>query len=603
MNFIVRSALFLNIIVFSLMISGQALDQTFLDSLPQNIKDDLKKQSRIDRAVEDVNVPTPQTRIQNLENALDEAKETLKRIEDNIGLDSQQVGEIKRFGSKFFDSFQSTFLPINDPNSDPSYILDSGDILTLQLVGQVNEVFDLRIRRNGAINVPDLGDINLAGLTLSEGVELTKNAIKSGFIGTQAFLSLSELRDMNVMIVGNVRKPGMYTLSGGSSALGLIRAAGGVDNFGSYRKILHKRNGVVINTLDLYSILIEGDTSNMSQLRSGDTIIVNPSSLEVQISGGIANPAIYEILENENLKDLFRFAGRLNEQDLEKITIKRRSASGEFVEFIISENDISSFSLARGDSVEVPYVMPRFSETRKVIISGEVNIPGTYYLDNNTRLSDLIKKAGGYTENAYPMAAVFTRESAVNTELALKDRSYNELLRFLIASQGRSTLSSNSLVTFLSLLKEYEPSGRVITEFELSELRKNPSKDRIMAAGDKIHVPAFANQVYVYGEVLNPSSYDYSPDLNYTDYLKLSGGFSRSADENKIILISPDGTATSIKIGLFSSVLGNKQILPGSLIYVPQYIGKVDGISLASAVAPIVSSFALSIASLNSINN
>ena len=124
-----------------------------------------------------------------------------------------------------------------------------------------------------------------------------------------------------------------------------------------------------------------------------------------------------------------------------------------------------------------------------------------------------------------------------------------------------------------------------------------------MAAGDKIHVPAFANQVYVYGEVLNPSSYNYSPDLNYTDYLKLSGGFSRSADENKIILISPDGTATSIKIGLFNSVLGNKQILPGSLIYVPQYIGKVDGISLASAVAPIVSSFALSIASLNSINN
>ena len=152
-------------------------------------------------------------------------------------------------------------------------------------------------------------------------------------------------------------------------------------------------------------------------------------------------------------------------------------------------------------------------------------------------------------------------------------------------------------------MKEYQPTGRIITEFEISELERDPSLDRVIVGGDRIHIPAFNNQVYVYGEVLNPSAYNYNADLSFNDYLDLSGGFSRSADENKIILISPNGVATSIKLGLLNSLSTNKQVLPGSLIYVPQYVGKIEGISLASAVAPIVSSFALSIASLNSINN
>ena len=159
------------------------------------------------------------------------------------------------------------------------------------------------------------------------------------------------------------------------------------------------------------------------------------------------------------------------------------------------------------------------------------------------------------------------------------------------------------LKTFLSLLKEYEPSGRLITEFELNEIEENPIKNRILQNNDTIHIPSFMNEVYIFGEVMNPSAYTYDPDASINDYLKLSGGFSRSADDNRVILIYPDGVAENIEFGLFNSLFNNKQILPGTLIYVPQYVGKVDGISLASAVAPILSSFALSIASLNSINN
>ena len=92
-------------------------------------------------------------------------------------------------------------------------------------------------------------------------------------------------------------------------------------------------------------------------------------------------------------------------------------------------------------------------------------------------------------------------------------------------------------------------------------------------------------------------------DFNFNKFSSLEIINDKNTSFSKIILISPNGVATSISIGLFSSLSKNSQILPGSLIYVPQFIGKIDGISLASAVAPIVSSFALSIASLNSINN
>ena len=405
------------------------------------------------------------------------------------------------------------------------------------------------------------------------------------------------------MVVGNITYPGMYTLSGGSTPLSLIRAAGGIDAKGSYRNIEHKRNGKIINVIDLYSVFINGDMSKLSQLRSGDSLVVRPSGIEVQISGGVASPAIYELSKNEDLKFLLDYAGYFTNSSDNQLIINRRNVNGKYEKLSVDINEAPDFKLIYGDSVDVPYVDPKFAETRIITITGEVEIPGTYYVDDQTRLSDLILRAGGYSSNAYPLGGVFIRQSAVSIEQELKERSYNELIRFMLSSQAAGGISGESLITFLSLLKQYEPTGRLVSEFELSQLKKSPSRDRLLVDGDEIHIPAFTNQVYVYGEVLNPSAYDYDPSLSHLDYLTLSGGFSRSADENKIILISPNGTATSVNIGFFKNLSTNQQILPGSLIYVPQYVGKVEGLSLASAVAPIISSFALSIASLNSINN
>lgn len=595
-------------LLLPITINSQMFDESFLRSLPSNVQKDFIDQK--DDDPKENKYSNPDTRLKNLEKELKSAESSLAKIRSQLDQESPDaIKAFKRFGDDFFDTYQSTFLPINEPNMGSNYILDVGDHLAIQLVGQQysrDDDFVRKVERDGSIIVPDVGKISIAGLSIGDAFNKIKNRISSSLIGVEAYISLSELRDINVLIVGNVQNPGLYTLSGGSNPLALINAAGGINPNGSFRSIEHKRNGKIISNIDLYNIFLNGDLSQLIQLRSGDSIVIGQPDRTVRISGGVSNPAIFELLPTDTLDKLLSFSGIMVNSNVSDTLIVQRRDNGEYKYFEIDFSSSSNFNLMHGDSIEIPYVEPEFRPVNIVTISGEVNIPGKYSVPDNTSLKDLIKLAGGYTEAAYPIGGVYIRQSVKSYESRLKERGYNELVSFIVAGQGqltRASINGDSLKTFLSLLKEYEPSGRLITEFELNEIEENPIKNRILQNNDTIHIPSFMNEVYIFGEVMNPSAYTYDPDASINDYLKLSGGFSRSADDNRVILIYPDGVAENIEFGLFNSLFNNKQILPGTLIYVPQYIGKVDGISLASAVAPILSSFALSIASLNSINN
>ena len=237
-----------------------------------------------------------------------------------------------------------------------------------------------------------------------------------------------------------------------------------------------------------------------------------------------------------------------------------------------------------------------------------MKVPGTYSITDNTKLSELVRLAGSYTEDAYPLGGILTRESTKMLEVAAKDKSYYELVRYLIASPSFATIlsaqNSNGIITFLSLLKDFEPSGRLVTEFSLQTLGTNSELDRLLQDGDKIHIPSFSADVYVFGEIMNPGAVPYEELSSPTNYIRKAGNYSRIADRNRALLVSPDGkvqTISSNRFGLFD--FKDYNVLPGSTIYVPSSVAKVEGIDLATKIAPIVSSVALSLASLNSINN
>ena len=177
------------------------------------------------------------------------------------------------------------------------------------------------------------------------------------------------------------------------------------------------------------------------------------------------------------------------------------------------------------------------------------------------------------------------------------------MIAFLVSSPLSSQVGvSSSLPLVLNEFRDIKPTGRVTAEFNLGILSNNSQLDIPLIDKDVITIPQYKPEVYVFGEVLNPGSRLFSPSMNGNDYLKLSGGLGRFAERDKIIIIHPNGDTFLLSASLNFFTSQRLEILPGTIIYVPREIGKLDGINYAATIAPIFSSLALSLASLNSIN-
>ena len=600
-----KIALISLMILFNSPSFGQDLEAQFLESLPTELKEGLEGQESDPR-----NVESPNTRIKNLESALKDAENTLARIQYELDLDpDEDRADLKRIGEEFFSSFQSTFMPINEPAGNTGYILDAGDMLTIQIVGQNADVFDKRIERDGTIAVDDVGKLSVAGLSLGEATELIKLKYSEVYLGTNVYIQLSEMRDMNVLIVGNVNNPGMYTLSGGSTPLSLIESGGGITKSGSYRMIDHKRDGKLIQKIDLYKIFLFGDYSFEHPLRSGDVLVVNAIENEVRISGKIANPGIYEFLEGENLNAFKSYIGFNNIQDGE---ILKTTLSGDSVNTYNYElQDIGLIELKYGDSLEFLGRQAVFSSVKKVFIEGQVSIPGEYVLPEKATLKDAIKFAGGYKDSAYSLGGILIRENSKDLNIDFDKKLRQNMVDFLTSSfttRSSSPIGEGTLQLLLTERFINEPQGRVIAEFNLDTLSSNPALDTLLEDGDKIIIPKFHNIVHVFGQVTNPSSFAIKNNLKFNDYLEMAGAFGETRTEDVAYLYSPDGSVTIHDIknrnGIFGAFANNSvEIYPGSVIYVPAKLDTLNSLEFASRIAPIFSSLAISLASLNSIQN
>ena len=249
----------LSFMLISVSLFAQEFDQEFLDSLPDDVREDLETRSET-RAQEGNETYRPylySSKLSQAEELLslkDRLEKDLLDLERRLDTDENLTisEELKLYGSDFFNTFQTSFMPVNEPNPDSGYMLDVGDILQIQLVGQDEYIEDFLINSDGSINLPDIGKIIVAGLSLNDSSKLIKSKVNSAFIGTEAFISLSEIRDVNILVTGNAQNPGIYTLTGNSNILHAISAAGGISEFGSLREInLLRDKGI--------DFIIEGD--------------------------------------------------------------------------------------------------------------------------------------------------------------------------------------------------------------------------------------------------------------------------------------------------------------------------------------------------------
>ena len=583
------------VIFLSNSVISQDLNKAFLESLPKSIQEDFLSADGDDDLTDNFN-ERPETRIRKVESGIDDIKDQIQSLESQMNREDTK-DEMIIFGSNFFDSYQTSFAPINQQNFSSDYVIDVGDVLSVQTLGSIKVNKKLTVSRDGSINIPNIGIVLVAGLPYADAIKSIQAFVSQKFIGLEVFINLDLARDMSILLIGNASQPGIYTLPGGSNILSLLHASGGISEGGSYRSITHKRNNRIIQEIDLYDILINGNLLFKSPLRSGDSVIINPSQRLVAISGGINTPAIYELKDNENLDDLAKLAQGFSVSATDEILIS--SASGNVVK--IAPEAMILTKLEHGDSVKIPLFSPISQKIFTVTLDGAVKKPGVYSFAEGATLHEIIAEAGGYTNNAYPYGGSLFRKSVAKIQQETFDKTYSSLINYLASNSNISSVaSSTNLQIILAELKAAKFKGRLSAEFSQRIVEKDASLDTILADGDEIVIPLFTSDVFVTGDVLNPGGRRYNSELKPKDYIEQSGGLGRFADSDRVVVIKPNGDAEVIKAKLFFSYSGST-IYPGSIIYAPREIGKLEGIQFTATLAPIVSSLALSLASLNSI--
>lgn len=563
------------LILLTFPLKSQEFDQKFLESLPPDVRQDLLDQTQIRNDAEKPQYRRPSSFIE-------------KKI-DNV---------LDRFGSEIFNSMQTSLMPINEPNFDSDYTLDFGDEITIQLVGQKSEKYTLNIQRDGSIFLPEVGKLYLSGQTLEDSIKIIKENIKKTFIGVEAFISLTNVRDIQVIVAGNVFNPGTYTLNGNSNIFHALNISGGPSDIGSFRSIRLIRNNETIDILDLYNTFISGEASFNIRLRSGDLIFVDPIFNLVTLVGGFKRPGIYEFLENETFESAMLFGNGLNNlADTSNIKIFSIS-EGKIEEIFVDDLDsLKNVSSKDGDRL----VIGEF-KLNEVEIKGAVQNPGKYLINQGSGIEELIELSGGYTKNAYPFGGILENDAARAINRISQEKLYKEFLdrlSMLASSPDAVGTSFETMITLMNEIKEAPVSGRVSAEFDLDILKNNPDKDVLLQDGDTIVIPELINQVYVFGEVQNQGSTSYIGDKDISFYIDNRGGFKSGADKRSVYILYPNGNTKKISKNIFQGK-SELEVYPGSIIYVPKKINDNFLITKsAQAYATILGNIGVSLASIS----
>ncbi|HEY7335878.1 MAG TPA: SLBB domain-containing protein [Bryobacteraceae bacterium] len=304
---------------------------------------------------------------------------------------ASSTGEILPiFGANLFDNVPTTFAPLDRVPVTADYIVGPGDEVLLRVWGQVNMDLDLTVDRAGSVFVPQAGNIVLAGLQFHQLPSYLDAQLGRVFQNFDLNVGMGQLRSIQIFVVGQVRRPGAYTVSSLSTLVNALFASGGPSAEGSMRRIQLKRGSQVETEFDLYDLLLRGDKSKDARLQPGDVVYVPPVGAQIAVAGSVANPAIYEMKDEKTVGDVIEMAGGLSAvADAGRATlesIKSRSAR-ETLELALGSNGLRTRA-GDGDVLRVMAVTPRIENA--ITLRGNVANPGRFAWREGMRLRDII---------------------------------------------------------------------------------------------------------------------------------------------------------------------------------------------------------------------
>jgi polysaccharide biosynthesis/export protein len=301
-----------------------------------------------------------------------------------------QGSSLQPFGYNVFAAQPTSQTPLTDIPVPDDYVVGPGDELRVQMYGKENASYKLKVNRDGSVEFPKLGPISVAGLTFQQVSDTLQSRIAEQFIGVESAISFGALRTMQVFVMGDAYQPGAYNVNALTTVTQALQIAGGIDTVGSLRKIQVKRAGKTIQNVDLYKMLIWGNTEQDIRLRAGDTIFIPTKGTEVTVDGLVKRPAIYELSGPAAIGSVLDVAGGLKAEALREVMVTRRGEEGTQVfNLNLASGSDRNFTIRDGDKIEAKPTTTEYSKA--IAIKGAVVREGTYSYQPGIRISELLK--------------------------------------------------------------------------------------------------------------------------------------------------------------------------------------------------------------------
>jgi protein involved in polysaccharide export with SLBB domain len=420
---------------------------------------------------------------------------------------------LKPFGYDLFEGVPSTFAPVSDIQVPVDYIVGPGDTLNIQLYGNEPATYELTVSRDGRISFPKLGPIMVSGMSFDQARSAIEQRVSQQLIGSRVSVTMGELRSIRVFVLGEAQKPGSYTVSGLSTMTNALFVSGGVKKIGSLRNVELKRNGKLITVLDLYSLLLHGDTSHDQQLLPGDVIFIPPIGDTVSVYGAVRRPAIYELKDEKTVEQVIDVAGGLvPDADSKLVQLERIQPSRQrrMLDVDLTSNAGRSELVANGDKVRVPAIRPTLENS--VELTGYVFRPGKFEFHSGLRLSDIIQSFDELRPEA--------------------DRHYIMIRREVPPEERVQVISADLEGALLKRGSDADPKLQPrdkIFVFNLAASRERVVEPvlrdlELQATPDKL-----AQIVSIDGQVKAPGRYPLEPSMHVSDLIRAGGSLDDSA--------------------------------------------------------------------------
>tara|TARA_R100000900_G_scaffold37538_2_gene31055 strand:- start:122312 stop:124999 length:2688 start_codon:yes stop_codon:yes gene_type:complete len=314
--------------------------------------------------------------------------------EDRVRTGSRNTNtQLRPFGYDLFAGIPSTFAPATDIPVSSNYIVGPGDTVVLQLYGQLNVRYELAVSREGLIQFPEVGPLNVSGLSFEEMSNLIRTTVDNTLIGQNVSITMGQLRSIQIFVLGEAYQPGIYTVSSLATMTNALFSSGGVSELASLRDIRLIRGGELLTTLDLYDLLLTGDTRDDARLQPNDVIFIPTKGRTVGITGEVLRPAIFELNAEETVEDVLTLAGELLPTAYPLLAhIERINQLGQrtIIDLdLANENDLST-TVMDGDIIQIDSILNQIE--LGVSLEGHVYRPGTYAWSEGVRVSDILRR-------------------------------------------------------------------------------------------------------------------------------------------------------------------------------------------------------------------